>query len=231
MNAPQPAMTLDKSIKDIIGDDLKQSFKSILLKYLDDRTYNEKKIRNWTSNILLDCKEYFIKKYNDYDLFLICFICERNVYYREGCRSISIIKTDGSDSADLQTEYLYCAINFFYYKHYNLDYSITDFEADIIKKGSDILFKHLENRKYNYDKLDNYNNNINTEHNDYILEKCNKLRCFTINRIFDNPIKGKFDFNYLSYGKDIYRTIFQSYQNDSLICNHDVFFFKHEEFS
>ena len=223
--AKHPIINKD-SIKNIILNDLKSYFKTILVKHLDDRAFNENKIKNWADNILLDCKEYFIKKYPDYDLFLQCFICDRNVTYKGTNYSISVIETDGNDSTDFETDNLYSNIDFCFYRHYNLDYSLTDFEADIIKKGNDILFKYLEDRKFNYDKMVNYNKNINEEHNNYIFEKCNTLRSFTINRIFENPIKGKYNFYYLSHGKDIYRAIFQNYQNDSLVCSHDLFFFK-----
>ena len=226
MDAAKPPIINKDSIKNIILNDLKSYFKTILVKHLDDRAFNENKIKNWADNILLDCKEYFIKKYPDYDLFLLCFICDRNVFFYENNYCILVIETDGNDSVDFQTDNLYSSINFCYYRHYNLDYSLTDFEADIIKKGNETLFKYLEDRKFNYEKLCNYNKTINEEHNNYILEKSNKLRSFTINRIFQNPIKGKYKFYYLSHGKDIYRAIFQNYQNDSLICSHDLFFFK-----
>ena len=175
---------------------------------------------------MVDSKEYFIKKYPDYDLFLLCLICDRNVYFKEDCYQISVLETDAGDFVDFQTEYLFCTLDFFYFRHYDLDYVLTDIESDIIKKGNEILLKYLEDRKYNADKISNYNNSINDEHNLYILEKCNKLRSYTFTKIFKNPIEGKYDYNYLIHGKDIYRAIFQSYQNNSLLCTHDIFFFK-----
>ena len=64
MEATKPIIDSQKSIKYNITDDLKEFFKTILVKHLDDRAYNETKIKNWTDNILLECKEYFIKKYH-----------------------------------------------------------------------------------------------------------------------------------------------------------------------
>ena len=222
MEAAKPVIVSETPIK----DNLKEYFKKILAKHLDDRAYNETKIKNWADNILSESKEYFIKQFPDYDLFLICFICERNVYFTENCKNISITATDASDFVNFQSDSIYCGLNFFYYKHYILNYNINDFECDIIRKGNETLLKHLEDRKYNVDKIGSYNENINKEHMDYIVGKCNKLRSYCINKIFQNPIKGKYYFNYLSHGKDIHRAIFQSYQNDELICTHDIFFFK-----
>jgi hypothetical protein len=88
------------------------------------------------------------------------------------------------------------------------------------------MHKHLEDREYNADKNGDYINSINNEHLDYIVKKNNLLRCFSDTKIIQTPIKGQYHFNYLCHGKDIYRAIFQSYQNNSLICTHDVFFFK-----
>ena len=226
METEKPIIDSQKSIIDNITDDLKEYFKAILVKHLDDRAYNETKIKNWTDNILLECKEYFIKKYPDYDLFLYCFVCERNVYFKDNNNTISNPNDDNSYSISFFTNNLFSDIYFFFYRHYTLDYSLNKFEASIIKEGNEIILKHLENRKYNYDKIGNYNIDINKDHLNYILEKNNKLKCFAINRIFKYPIEGKYDFNYLSHGKDIYRVIFQTYQNDSLFCTHDVFFFK-----
>ena len=213
-------------IKDKIRTDLKDYFKTILIKHLEDRMYNESKIKNWVDNILLECKEYFIKQYPDYDLFLICAIYEKSVYFTEDCYHLCIAAIDASDFVDFYTDSLYSCLNFFCYKHYFLYYNLNDYESDIIRKGNETLLKYLEGRNYNTEKLRSYNNNINKEHMNYILEKCNKLRSYCINRIFQSPIKGKYYFKYLSHGKDIYRAIFQSYQNEAIICTHDIFFFK-----
>ena len=64
MEATKPIIDSQKSIKYNITNDLKEFFKTILVKHLDVRAYNETKIKNWTDNILLECKEYFIKKYH-----------------------------------------------------------------------------------------------------------------------------------------------------------------------
>ena len=45
MEAAKPALNTKKSIKETIRDDLKEYFKKILVKHLDDRTYNEKKLK------------------------------------------------------------------------------------------------------------------------------------------------------------------------------------------
>ena len=53
MSAPKPA-----SIKEEIKEDLLKAFKDILIKYLDDRTFNENKVKRWINNILEDAKNY-----------------------------------------------------------------------------------------------------------------------------------------------------------------------------
>ena len=214
------------STKEEIEIDIKNYYKQILKKHLEDRIIKEEKIKSWMNNILIDSKEYFINKYPNYDLFLYIYVCPRNVYFRGKCSSISILKKDSCNSIDLQTEYLYCALYFFFYTKADLTYSLDEYEDEIIQKGNEILDKYLEGRKYNYDKLAEYNEGINSEYNDFILSKEKQLRSFGLNEIYQNPIKSKYYFKYLSYGKNIYSKIFQTYTNDSLKCNHYHFFFK-----
>ena len=92
---------------------------------------------------------------------------------------------------------------FFFYKNYNLTYSLDDYEDEIIQKGNEIIEKYLEGRKFNYEKLINYNNEIIEEHLNFINTKIKGLRCFCLNEIYENPIKNKYFFKYLSYGKNI----------------------------
>ena len=166
--------------------------------------------------------EYLIK----YKVFLFCFITDRNVSFNSNDRHISVVNTDGSGYANFKSDDIYCDLIYFPFKKYNLDYNLDTFESDILTYGNDTMVKYLEDRKYNSDKNKNYIDNINIEHFDYILKIFNKLRCFATTYIFQTPIKGKYYFNYIIYGKNIYKTMFQSYQNDSLFCIHNTFFFK-----
>ena len=106
-----------------------------------------------------------------------------------------------------------------------MTYALDEYD-EIIQKGNEIIEKYLEGRKYNYEKLSNYNNGINDEHIDFILTKINQPRWFCLNEIYKNPIENKYYFKYLSYGKNIYSNILQTYTNESLKCNHYVLFFK-----
>ena len=226
MEAAKPANTpSETSIKDEMTNDLKKEFKKIVDNHLDERTYKDDKIKIWVNNIITEAKEYFINKYPSYDLFLFCLVSEKGVYYRQNSTYAAVIKSDEDNFADLEKDYLYVTLRFFFFKHYNLTYSLDDIESDIIKKGNELLVKYLEERKYDYDKVDEYNKLINKEHINFILEKEKGLRCYILTRIFRNPIKRYF-FKYLVHGKDIYSKMFQNYTNDSLTCCHDVFFFK-----
>ena len=209
-----------------ITKDLQMKYKEILAKHLDERKIKEEKVYSWMDNVLIDAKEYFIKKYPEYDIFLYVYICHKDVYFYANSYSISLTNIDWVSSATLSTDDLYSTIYFFFFKHYNLNYSLDNYESEIIKKGNDILIKHLEERKYNYNKLSEYNTNINNEHCDFILKKENKCRCFFLTQTFQNPIKNKFYYKYLTHGKDIYSKIIQTYSNDSLVSFHYVFFFK-----
>ncbi len=102
------------TIKEQMVSDLKEYYKKILIKHLDDRVIKEDKIKNWMNNILIEAKEYFIKKYPDYDLFLNIYVCPKNVYFRAKCSSISIQKTDKASLIDLSTEYLFSVLHFFF---------------------------------------------------------------------------------------------------------------------
>ena len=91
------------------------------------------------------------------------------------------------------------------------------------------MIKYLEDRKYDYDKIATYNNNINNDQVNFILNKINKderIRCCCINEIYENKIKRKYYFKYLIYGKEIYNKFIQTYSNDSLTCVHYLYFFK-----
>ena len=225
MSTPAPANSTT-SIKEEISNDLAKKYKEILIKYLDDRPFKEDKVKLWMNNILMDAKEYFIKKYPNYDLFLYNYICARNVYFRSKSTSISLVNSDWCDSSDFLSDNLYGVLYYFFYKKTNLSYSIEESEAEIIQKGNELLGKFLDERKYDYDKVQNYNQNINDEHINFILSKEKYCRCFCINEIYQNPIQNKYYFNYISHGKSIYSKIFQTYVNDSLISCHILFFFK-----
>lgn len=227
METSKPPATDDpeKILRDKILEDLKKEYKKILINNLDEREYKDDKIKTWVNNILIEAKNYFIKKYDGYDIFLFCLASEKGVNFRQITNSVGINNSDSAYFVDFETNTLYVVLNFFFFKHYTLDYSLEEIECDIIRKGNEILSKYLEDRKYVLEKITNYNSVINNEHINYILEKVNKLRCFTLNRIFQNPIK-RYYYNYLIHGKEIYSKIFQTYSNDSLTCCHEVFFFK-----
>ena len=221
-----PEKSETSSIKSKINEDLLKAYKDILIKHLDERTLKEDKVNSWMDNILEEAKEYFIKKYPNYDLFLYIYICPNNVFFRSYNSSISLIDSDWSYSVDLKTDYLYSILYFFYYKHFNLNYTLENCENEIIQKGNELLAKYLEGRKYNYDKINIYSQSIINEHMDFILKKEKGLRAYFLNEIYENPIQNKFYFKYLSYGKEYYSKIFQTYVNDSLTSFHYVFFFK-----
>ena len=208
-----------------IDNDLKKEYKAFLEKHLSGRAIKEDKINFWIDNILSDAKEYFIKKYPNYDLFLFVFVCPKNVYFYGNSYSISIIDIDWCDSTEFQNEDLYSCMYFFYYKKYNFDYQIESYENEIIQKGSDISKKYLQDRNYGKE-CNNYTKYINQEYCDFILTKCDTLRCYFLNHIYQNPIQGKYYFKYLSHGKNIYSKFVQTYENDSLNCCHYLFFFK-----
>ena len=223
MSAPSPA---NLSEKEEIFNDLNKTFKEILIKHLDERAIKEDKIHSWMNNILTEAKDYFINKYPDYDLFLYNYICPRSVYFTTDNNGISIIESDGITNVSIQTDNLYSILYFFFYKSVNLDYSLDNCENEIIQKGNELLSKYLDEREYHYNNVVYYNKIINDEHVKFIFKKGDDLRCFVLNEIYQNPIKGKFYFKYLSYGKEIYLRLFQTYTNDSLTSYHIVFFFK-----
>ena len=226
MEAAKPISTT-KSIADKIDDDLQKAYKDLLIKHLDDRTFKEEKIKGWMNNILIEAKEYFIKTYPDYDLFLLIFIYPKNVYFKSNCSSISLLNIDSSSSVNFSTDNLYAVLYYFYFKRYNLEYSLDEYEDEIIQNGHEILKKHLDERKFDYNKIGNYNLDINNDFNNFILEKEKKqIRCFTVNEIYQNPIKAKYFFKYLCHGKNIQTKIFHNFLNDGLICCHSLYFFK-----
>ena len=222
MSKPAPlAIPINKQI----NNDLEGEYKKLLEKHLFGRIIKDDKINSWMDNILADAKEYFIKKYPNYDLFLFVFICPRNLYFRSHNYSISVKDKDWSNIVSLQTDDLYGCIYFFYYQKYNFDYQIESYENEIIQKGGELLKKYLEDRKYS-EELGNYLKYINEEYSDFILSKNKNLRCFFLSHIYQNPIPGKYYFKYLSHGKNIYSKFVQTYENDSFNCCHYLFFFK-----
>jgi hypothetical protein len=224
-SAPSPAIP-NESLKDKITNDLRKAYNEILEKHLDGRTIKEDKINSWMNNILIEAKDYFIKKYPDYSIFLYNTVYPRNIYFRSNATSISIPNTDWVDCISFTTDNLYSILYFFFYKNTNLDYNVEEKENEIIQKGNNLLQKHLDDRKYNYDKIASYNENINKEHIEFILKTEKSVRCFCLNEIYQIPIQSKYYFKYISYGKEISSKIFQTYINDSLIAYHSLFFFK-----
>ena len=208
-----------------ITNDLSKAYKDILIKYLDERILKEDKVYIWINNILNDAKNYFVQKYPDYDLFIFINVCPINIYFYSGSYSISSPNIDWCNYVCLKTDHLYCSLFFFFYKHYDLNYNIDEHEALIIQEGNEILKNILKDKKFGND-CKKYNKKINSEHPNYVVQIEDKLRCLFINEIYQNPIQGKYYFKYLSHGKDIYSKIFQTYDNDSLTCNHYLFFFK-----
>ena len=108
---------------------------------------------------------------------------------------------------------------------YKLSYSLDDFEDEIIQNGNEILQKYLDKEKYESSKMQTLINSINDDHIDFVLEKESDLRAFFLTEIYENPIKEKYFFKYLSYGKNICSKIIQNYSNDSLKSYQYIFFF------
>ena len=216
----------DTSLKDQIKEDLIQKYKEILKIHLDGRAFKEDKVKFWLNNILTDAKEYFIKKYPNYDIFLFTQICDGQIYYRSNSNAILVTKTDAHDFADYKSDDFYCILRFAFMKHYNLDYNIEEYEDAIIQKGDEILRKYLEDRKFIHENADDNNIRINDEYVNFILEKEKYLRVFVISKIYKKPVPGKYYFKYLCHGKDIYTKIIQTYDNENLECVHFLFFLK-----
>ena len=232
MDAPTPidfsysSKNNQLSEKEIIKSDLTEKYKEILKIHLEGRTFKEEKVKSWLNNILIDVKDYFVKKYPNYDLFLFAHIIPNSLYYRSNSNGVFLNDSDAHNFVDYYNEFFYCILRFVFYKHYDLNYSIENYEDEIIQKINEILKKYLEDRKFIKENAEKNNLNINSEIVDFILEKEKYLRFFTINKIYKKPLLGKFYFKYLSYGKNIYSKIIQTYDNDDLQCINYVFFFR-----
>jgi len=70
------AASINMPINQQINKDLQNEYKKILEKHLSGRTIKEDKINSWMDNILSDAKEYFIKNYPNYDLFLFFLLAQ-----------------------------------------------------------------------------------------------------------------------------------------------------------
>ena len=225
MSAAPPTVS-EIPINKQITNDLQTAFKVILEKYLDGRTIKEDKIDSWMNDILTDAKEYFIKKYPQYDLFLDVYVYPRNVYFYSKSISISIPNIDWCDNVGFITDHLYSLLYFFFYKHVELNYELERYENKLIQKASETLRKYLEERKYGKE-CGNYNKYINEDITSFILNKeKGEIRCHLLSEIYQNPIQNKYYYKYLSHGKQIYTKIIQSFNNNSLTCYHYLFFFK-----
>ncbi len=130
------APTVGNSIKQQIMSDLKIAFQEIINKHLDDRNYEENKVKNWISYILEDAKKYFIKKYPEYDIFLFSLIIPYNIYYRSNSTCIVEVEVDDHGFVDFNNNSIYSILRFCFFKHYNFTYHIEQFEDEIIQKGN-----------------------------------------------------------------------------------------------
>ena len=174
MSAPLPSNS-DKIIKDKMEDDLKKVYKELLKKYLEDKLLEKDSVNSSIDNILIEAKEYFIKKYPDYDLFLYIFIYPRKTDFRVNSRCISLVNSDSSKYIDFQNKHLHSVFFFFFYKHTNLNYNLDEFENEIIQKGNEILKKYLDIKNYDRNFLEHYNTIVNSENITFILTKEKKL--------------------------------------------------------
>ena len=214
------------SEKEIIKSDLSEKYKEILKIHLEGRTFKEEKVKSWLNNILIDAKDYFVKKYPNYDLFLFAHIISQNLFYLSNSDGILSNASDAHNFVYYSNEFFYCILRFVFYKHYDLNYSIENYEDEIIQKTNEILKKYLEDRKFIKENAEKNNLNINSEIANFIIDKEKYLRVFIINKIYKKPLLGKFCFKYLSHGKNIYSKIIQTYENDDLECINYVFFFR-----
>ena len=216
MDTPTPNKTSysnknELSEKEIIKLDITEKFKELLKIHLEGRTFKEEKIKSWLNNILEDAKDYFVKKYTNYDIFLFVHISSKDLYYRSNADAILVNNSDAHDFVDYYNDYFYCILRFIFYKHYDLDYSIENYEDEIIQKTNEILKKYLEDRKFIKENAEKNNLNINSEIANFILDKEKYLRIFTINKIYKKPLSGKkYFFKYYSYGKNIYSKIIKN---------------------
>jgi hypothetical protein len=220
MDAPKPIIE-----KDTIFNDLKEKYAEILFKYLDEREFKEDKVIVWIDNILKDAQEYFIKNFQNYDLFLFCSVCDNDLIYRTNHFSIYLNESDDYGLVELETGKLYGILYFFFYKHNEFSYDILKYESLIINKGNKILLDKLNDQKYDFEKANDLNKIINKEHSDYILTLENNAKVYLLYEIYENPVSN-YIFKFISYGKDIHSKIIQTFCNEYLTCNHYVFFFK-----
>ena len=221
-----PPTASELPINKQITNDLKVAFKAILEKYLEGRTIKEDKIKSWMNDILTDAKEYFIKKYPQYDLFLDVYVYPRNVYFYSKLTSISMPNIDWSDLVEFTDDNSYSVLYFFFYEHVELNYKLEGYENTLIQKESETLRKYLEDRKFG-EECKKYNEYINDDLTSFVLnEEKSAIRCFFLSEIYKNPIKSKYYYKYLSHGKQIHTKIIQAFNNDSLTCYHYLFFFK-----
>ena len=114
-----------------IDNDLQNEYKAILEKHLSGRVIKEDKINSWMDNILIEAKEYFIKKYPDYDLFLFVYTCPKTIFFYGYNYSISLKDIDWCDCVNLSTDDLFGSLYFFFCKKRNLDYQIEAYENEI----------------------------------------------------------------------------------------------------
>ena len=232
MDAPTPidfthsSKNNQLSEKEKIKSDLTEKYKEILKIHLEGRTFKEEKVKSWLNNILIDAKDYFVKKYPNYDLFLFAHIISQNLFYLSNSDGILSNASDAHNFVYYSNEFFYCILRFVFYKHYDLNYSIENYEDEIIQKTNEILKKYLEDRKFIKENAEKNNLNINSEIANFIIDKEKYLRVFIINKIYKKPLLGKFCFKYLSHGKNIYSKIIQTYDNDDLQCINYVFFFR-----
>ena len=113
MEAPDPIGSGQTKKEEMIND-LKNSFKNILEKYLDDREIKDEKMNNWMNNILIDAKEYFIKKYPNFNIFIQVYVKPRNIFFNSNTNVLYSKNSDDYDYTSIKTDYLYSIIYFFF---------------------------------------------------------------------------------------------------------------------
>ena len=116
MAAPPPSQFKTSEIaldKEQIKLDLINKYREILKIHLEGRTFKVDKIKSWLNNILIDAKEYFIQKYQNYDLFLFTQMRPQTLVYRSNSSGILYNITDSYYFVDYENADFYCVLSFF----------------------------------------------------------------------------------------------------------------------
>ena len=213
--------------KDLIENDMKDIALKIMAKHLEGRTLIKEKIKIWSDYIMEDVYNSLSKKYPQFGYGIFIFISSQTAY-NSNARCVYFPKSDLHLVASFKNNNLYSSLRLCASikkgKMKNFEDNRND--CEMIMKINNNIANSLENRKYEYEHIDEVIDNIIQDINKILLERKN-IPCSYVTGYINKLPTNIINFNYNWFDFEFIPIIFV-YSNASLICRVFLFLFSND---